>query len=66
MLRHKLRAAARTAFLRKMNSELMTHDELQKLWEVLEEMNSPPRIGDELVRSSVNLAGKHFSTKHNS
>ena len=32
-----------------MNSELMTHEELQRLWEVLEELNSPPRAGDELV-----------------
>lgn len=49
LLRQKLRAAARTSFLRKMNSELMTHEELQRLWEVLEELNSPPRAGDDLV-----------------
>ena len=49
LLKQKLRAAARTSFLRKMNSELMTHEELQRLWEVLEELNSPPRAGDELV-----------------
>ena len=50
VLKQKLRAAARTTFLRKMNSSLMTHEELQRLWEVLEESSSPPRGGDELVR----------------
>jgi hypothetical protein len=49
VLRQKLRAAARTTFLRKMNAGLMTHEELQRLWEVLEESSSPPKTGDELM-----------------
>ena len=52
VLRQKLRAAARTTFLRKMNAGLMTHEELQRLWEVLEESSSPPKTGDELVSQS--------------
>jgi serine/threonine-protein phosphatase 2A regulatory subunit B'' len=32
-----------------MNAGLMTHEELQRLWEVLEESSSPPKTGDELM-----------------
>ncbi|XP_003382540.1 PREDICTED: serine/threonine-protein phosphatase 2A regulatory subunit B'' subunit gamma-like [Amphimedon queenslandica] len=47
VLELKLREEARAAFLQRRSSELMDNEELQNLWTILEEKNTPPDVGDE-------------------
>ncbi|XP_065883482.1 serine/threonine-protein phosphatase 2A regulatory subunit B'' subunit gamma-like isoform X2 [Dysidea avara] len=51
VLLQKLREEARTSYLQRKNSQLMSNEELQKLWTLLEKYHSPPDVGDELMIS---------------
>jgi hypothetical protein len=71
VLQQKLREEARAAFLQRRSSELMDNDELQKLWSILEEKNTPPTAGDDQmigyldfmsIRNEVSDKCKHFFT----